>query len=193
MTTNEMETAAPSSAHGSPHGDDRRNFLSAAMAFCVGALATLVPAVVGVFAFLDPLRRTGDDARRLRITTLDALPDDGVPRRFPVQATRTDAWSQLPSEPIGAVYLRRMGDEVTAHNAVCPHAGCFVEFRDSPDIYQCPCHDSRFEPDGARIDPETCPAPRDLDSLAVDVDDNGEVWVEFENFRAGTQEKMEEA
>ena len=67
-----------------------------------------------------------------RVTTLDSIPNDGLPRKFPIIASRTDAWNKFPDAPIGAIYLRRTGEKkVEALNVVCPHAGCFVDFKSS--------------------------------------------------------------
>jgi Rieske Fe-S protein len=55
--------------------------------------------------------------------------------------------------------------------------------------YLCPCHNSTFALDGKINDPDS-PAPRGLDELAVEVRKNGEVWVKFQNYRAGVSEKI---
>ena len=89
---------------------------------------------------LDPLWRRGPKGSAIRVTTLDALPPDGVPRKFPVLATRVDAWNKFTEVPIGAVYLRRTADgKVQALNVVCPHAGCFVDYLASRGSFLCPC------------------------------------------------------
>src|SRR5262249_50095213 len=125
-----------------------------------------------------------------KVTTLDALPADGVPRKFPVIAAKSDAWSKFPDAPIGAVYLRRTKDDkVEALNAVCPHAGCFVDFSAERGIFRCPCHDSSFALDG-KIAGAKSPSPRALDALDVKVDTDGAVWVTFQNFIAGRADKV---
>src|SRR5207302_9220658 len=114
------------SAMDAPNG--RRDFLKKAAAAVIGIVLGLVPLATGITFLLDPLRRKGGSGRAVRVTTLDALPDDGVPRKFPVLATRIDAWNKFTEVPIGAVYLRRTKDgQVQAFNVVCPHAGCFVD------------------------------------------------------------------
>jgi Rieske Fe-S protein len=124
------------------------------------------------------------------ITNLEALPNDGVPRKFPVLATRVDAWNRTSQVPIGAVYLRRTGEhQVEAFNVVCPHAGCFVDFQPDHNRYLCPCHNSTFNVNG-KIDDRASPAPRGLDSLAVELRADKEVWVQFQNFQAGRPEKI---
>jgi len=169
---------------------DRRGFFTRLFAGLVGCLAGLVPAGAGVWAFLDPLERKTGEIGFLRVASIDSLPDDGIARRFPVVADRTDSWNRYLNEPIGAVYLRRLegGSEVQAFNAICPHAGCFVGFNIEQNEFQCPCHNSTFQPDGVRVSPEQSPSPRDLDRLRVDLPKlaQGEVWIEFKNFETGT-------
>jgi menaquinol-cytochrome c reductase iron-sulfur subunit len=139
--------------------------------------------------FLDPLRRSTAASGAVPVTTLDALPDDGVPYKFPVLATRVDAWNKFTQVPIGAVYLRRTAEgKVQAFNVVCPHAGCFVDFLADKGHYLCPCHNSSFSVTGQIAD-RSSPAPRGLDSLDVEVRGK-EVWVKFQNFQAGRAEKV---
>src|SRR5579864_6002522 len=81
------------------------------IATLIGLVVGIFPFAAGVFTFANPLRKRkeeGDEPGRLvRITTLAAVPDDGIPRQFPVIADRQDAWTRYPDEAIGAVYLRR--------------------------------------------------------------------------------------
>jgi menaquinol-cytochrome c reductase iron-sulfur subunit len=181
------------SSSASPKAADpnRRNFLVKAAAVFIGGIISVVPFVIGLAAALDPLRRKADGGNFLRIAPLDAIPADGVPRRFAVLADRTDAWNKFANEPIGSVYLRRTGDKIEALNSICPHAGCFVDFVATADCYKCPCHNSAFSMDGAIIQPS--PSPRAMDSLNVDVRNEGEnkfVWVQFENFYTGITKKL---
>jgi len=169
---------------------DRRGFFKAALAVVIGGAAVLVPMAAGLMVLIDPLRRKSGAGGAVKVTTLEALPDDGVPRRFPVIAAKTDAWNKFKESPIGAVYLRRTGDgKVEALNVVCPHAGCFVDFTADDKRFHCPCHKSSFEMDGTIADPKS-PSPRALDSLTVKVDADGAVWVAFQNFQAGRRDKI---
>lgn len=156
----------------------------------VGAVALIVPAVAGLLVLLDPLRRRPAAGNLVRVASLSALPEDGEPRKFPVLATRIDAWNRTPNVPIGAVYLRRTGaNQVRALNVVCPHAGCFVDFNASGRNFHCPCHNSSFALNGEIADPKS-PSPRGLDELPVEVRADGEIWVAFRNFRAGVAEQV---
>lgn len=156
----------------------------------VGGIITLIPAAAGLFVWLDPLRRmrSGTTAGFTRITSLAALRSDGTPRKFTVYADRVDAWTRTPATPVGAVYLRRTGDRsVEALQTICPHAGCFVDYRPDSRDFLCPCHNSTFSIDGAINDPKS-PSPRPMDTLPLELRE-GEVWVRFESFQAGLTEK----
>ena len=168
----------------------RRDFLKEACAGFIGLLLGLVPLAAGLTVFLDPLRRKSTSTGAVWITNLEALPNDGLPRKFPVLATRVDAWNRTSQVPIGAVYLRRTGERhVEALNVVCPHAGCFVDFQPDRGRYLCPCHNSTFSVSG-KIDDRASPAPRGLDSLSVELREDKQVWVQFQNFQAGRPEKI---
>lgn len=176
--------------HVSPPPPDRRNFITRAAAVVIGGLVTLIPATAGLLVLFDPLRRKSDAGGAVLVASLNALPETGEPRKFPVLATRVDAWNRTPNVPVGAVYLQRMKDNsVRALNVVCPHAGCFVDFRPKQGHFHCPCHDSSFSVDGKILDPKS-PSPRPLDNLQVEIRNRTEIWVKFQNFRAGTHEKI---
>jgi menaquinol-cytochrome c reductase iron-sulfur subunit len=184
--------------HQTPQAIERRNFLVKAAAAITGGIAALFPFAVGLFTFADPLRRRSADNGDgfLRVTSLDAVPDDGVPRQFAILSDRTDSWSRFPNEPIGAIYLRRKNDEKApiAFNAICPHAGCFVDYAAERNLFQCPCHNSAFQLDGSIIQPS--PSPRDLDQLQCEVrtvEGRQEIWVKFQDFLPGREEAIPRA
>jgi menaquinol-cytochrome c reductase iron-sulfur subunit len=168
----------------------RRSFLKGLVIAAISAVLGLVPFGAGLAVFLDPLRHRAGASHAVRVATLDAVPPDGVPRKFPVLASRVDAWNKFSDTPIGAVYLRRTPDgRIEALNVVCPHAGCFVDFVPARDCFVCPCHNSIFNLNGRIADPAS-PAPRAMDSLPVEVRNQKEIWVTFENFQAGRVEKI---
>jgi menaquinol-cytochrome c reductase iron-sulfur subunit len=170
---------------------DRRSFFKKLAANVIGAVITLVPLTSGLALWLDPMRRRTKSAGQLvRVANLSALPEDGLPRKFAVIASRVDAWNRSPETVIGAVYLRREKDgKPRAFNVVCPHAGCFVDYNAGRGAYFCPCHNSTFALDGRINDPKS-PSPRGLDELEVEIRDDSEVWVKFQNYRAGISKKI---
>jgi Rieske Fe-S protein len=173
-----------------PENPGRRGFLTKAAAAIIGGLAGLFPALAGLTVILDPLRHKQKAGGFTRVATLEGVPNDGVPRKFRVVADRQDAWNKFTNVPVGAVYLRRVGEKtVEAFNVVCPHAGCFVDFMPERKSYLCPCHNSTFGLDG-KIQDAKSPSPRGLDSLEVELRDGGEIWVRFQNYQAGHHEKI---
>ena len=168
--------------------EPRRSFLTSIGALVVGAIASLAPIAAGATAPLDPLRRGRGRSDMVLVTRLSAIPEGGAPQKFTVEADRVDAWSTYRNTPIGAVYLRRTENGVAALNVVCPHAGCFVGLAPDKSRFACPCHKSSFDLDGAVNDPAS-PSPRDMDALEVEVRNGDEVWVRFQNFLPGRDEK----
>ncbi len=186
-----------SSPDKSSAAEPRRGFLAKAVALACGGVTLLAPAAVGVVAFLNPLRQKSLSGGFLKITTLPVLPEDGAPRRFSVIADRVDAWNRYARQPIGSIFLRRTGENdrpVEALQVICPHAGCTIEYQKTAQRgkFVCPCHVANFDLSGKRTDKKS-PSPRDMDTLEVEMRNNTEVWVKFENFRTGAAKKIAEA
>jgi Rieske Fe-S protein len=182
-----------SNSHKLAEANSRRDVFKQAIALFCGALALLIPGVAGMAALLDPLRRKGNSGGGfLRLASMEALPEDGTPRKFPVIAERTDAWTRFPAEPVGAVFLRRVGKQVVALQATCPHAGCSIDFQGMEPTngkFFCPCHGADFDLFGKRLQPRSV-SPRDMDSLEVEIRSRNEVWVKFQTFQSGATKKI---
>ena len=171
-----------------PCAEGRRGFFQKLLAGVIGAALALVPTGVGLTFLLDPLRRKTSAGGAVRVTTLDSLPADGVPRKFSLLTSRVDAWNK--SNTLKSIYLRRTPEgKLEALNASCPHAGCFVDFKPDTGKFLCPCHDSLFAADGKIASPSS-PAARALDSLDVELRNEKEVWVKFQDFEAGKPAKI---
>lgn len=167
----------------------RRGFLAGLAAIVGAVVALLTPIGAAIASLLHPMREKSAGGMEYRVATLDSLPDNGEPRKFPIIADRGDAWNRFPQEPIGAIFLRKLGPkQVVAINVVCPHAGCFITFDAGKKGFYCPCHQGNFDLEGKRTDAKS-PSPRDLDTLVCEIRDNA-VWVKFENYRTGTTEKI---
>ncbi|WP_254546577.1 FAD-dependent oxidoreductase [Halomarina pelagica] len=79
---------------------------------------------------------------------------------------RADAATPAPGEarvvrhdgrPVGQ--YRDEGGELHTVSAVCTHMDCIVDWNDAEKTWDCPCHGSRFDPDGSVLDG---PAVEDL-------------------------------
>jgi quinol---cytochrome c reductase iron-sulfur subunit, bacillus type len=90
-------------------------------------------------------------------------------------------------QDLGAVWLRRSADgSILALSATCPHLGCGIG-QDASGGFACPCHDSRFGPDGAH---QKGPSPRDMDPLPVKVEE-GRVLVQALRFATGVKARRQ--
>jgi Rieske Fe-S protein len=74
----------------------------------------------------------------------------------------------------------------TVLSSVCPHEGCNVSWRDDTGGFYCPCHDSYFAPDGARL---SGPARRGLDPLPTR-EENGMLQVQYQTFVNNTEGRI---
>lgn len=72
--------------------------------------------------------------------------------------------------PEASAILIRGLDGFQALSLTCPHLGCTVEATSAG--FSCPCHGSRFGPDGAVL---RGPAREPLRALRVELDQNGQL------------------
>ena len=165
-------------------GTSRRGLLEvlAVVGGVAGCSAVVIPATRFLIA---PAAGGAGEGRWIRTVRLDVL-REGEPKRVAIVADHHDAWTLEKNVELGAAWLVRTGDSVRAWSTVCPHLGCAVDRSQSQPGFNCPCHDSSFDPDGRRLNG---PSPRDLDALETRIDD-GFVLIEFRRFRQGTPEKV---
>lgn len=91
----------------------------------------------------------------------------GEPSVFPVNSVTT-----LKSRKI---FIVRDGDSFKAISVVCQHLGCAVEFSKEKNIFECPCHGSKYYRNGVNF---AGPAPRPLNHFEVIIDDSGKLVVD---------------
>ncbi|MBC8244037.1 MAG: Rieske 2Fe-2S domain-containing protein [Verrucomicrobia bacterium] len=169
---------------------ERRGFIKFLCAF-IGTLISAVPFGAGVWSYLDPLAKRnkggGGGDGFVRVASLDAIPADGTPAKFSIVADKVDAWNRFSNVSIGAVYLRLVDGMPSALHTVCPHLGCFVDYRPGKKDFFCPCHNSNFKLDGSIVEGVS---PRAMDGLRIEVRNKTEVWVKFQNFQPGHSHKV---
>ena len=98
----------------------------------------------------------------LRLPKAAVLPSPS--KKFRVELPEALAPGQPFVPPGRSVAVFRDPDGVYALSTVCTHLGCIV--KQSATGFDCPCHGSRFAPDGSVI---RGPAPKALPWLAVSV------------------------
>jgi cytochrome b6-f complex iron-sulfur subunit len=136
-----------------PEGISRRRFVQGLLGFSV--VATIAGAIVPVIGYLwPPAQRASTGGGRVSAGTVKDLPV-GQAKVMPVN-----------DKPVIVVNTSTGG--IKAFSAICTHLGCVVEWNQSKQIIQCPCHDGRFNPStGAVI---SGPPPTALPSVQVVVD-----------------------
>ena len=80
-----------------------------------------------------------------------------------------------PASGDPAIVIQPKADKFVAFDAVCPHAGCTVEYDQSAAIMVCPCHGSQFNAATGAV--ETGPAPTGLNPIAIAKGGNGQLYV----------------
>ena len=73
------------------------------------------------------------------------------------------------------VYIVRTENGFYAVAAVCTHLGCVTQWKPELGIIACPCHGSKFKPDGTKIEG---PAPRPLPHFAISLTADGLLQVD---------------
>jgi Rieske Fe-S protein len=170
------ESDAPRAAPPAP--DSRRDVLQTAAVSCAGGAAVL--ALWPLATVLVPDGDEGASSREAPFVDAGDAADvrPGMPLFVPLRVVARDGWSSQVQD-LGAAFLLRTSDGITALSAACPHLGCGVQ--EAPGGFTCPCHDSRFDAAGK---PLHGPSPRALDPLPVRIE-KGRVLVQALRFEAG--------
>ncbi len=189
--SNETSTNSASSGTGAEK-KDRRAFMKLGVAGGIGLCAVGAPICAGARAAISPVFQVSESGKFYPLIAEAELTEK--PLKMPIIDAKKDAWTVIPDQKIGSVFLRKSKDgKIIAIHSLCPHAGCAVQAgpiknpktNEEEELFYCPCHAAHFDLDGVRLDGVS---PRDLDTLETKIE-NGTVFVKFENFAFGTPEK----
>jgi thiosulfate dehydrogenase [quinone] large subunit len=81
-----------------------------------------------------------------------------------------------PKEGVPALVVQVKRGVFRAFSAVCPHAGCQVEFDQQSDLFLCPCHGSVFNGSTGAV--QQGPATTGLSSIPIALGSNGQLYVD---------------
>src|SRR5215471_6292616 len=145
----------PGAAPDSPEAMSRRQFF---MKMGVGsvAVAAMGTAVFG-YQYLSPNV----------LYEPSPIVDAGKPDQYPPDSVTLD--------PQTAIYVVRTAEGFFALSAICTHLGCLTAYKSDLGMIACPCHGSKFNKDGVKIEG---PAPRPLPWLRMWMSDEGNLMVD---------------
>ncbi|MGF1616577.1 MAG: ubiquinol-cytochrome c reductase iron-sulfur subunit [Acidimicrobiia bacterium] len=140
----------------------RREFLAKGWKWGLGLIGA-----AGVWTSWDLLRHleTGAFGGKVRTVAPSAIPDTGA-----------------VEVPAARAYLVRIDGEIRALSVKCPHLGCKVPYCPSSNQFECPCHGSFFNRAGEY---RSGPSPRGMDGYAVEVGEDGLVYVDTDETLLG--------
>ena len=73
-----------------------------------------------------------------------------------------------------SIVIQATAGKFVAFDAVCPHAGCTVEYDQSASLIVCPCHGSQFNAASGAV--EAGPAPTGLNPITIAKGSNGQLY-----------------
>jgi thiosulfate dehydrogenase [quinone] large subunit len=82
---------------------------------------------------------------------------------------------QDPSSGDPALVVQPAAGTFVAFDAVCPHAGCTVQYSDTARLFICPCHGSEFNGRTGAV--EVGPAQSGLTELKIAEGSDGDLYV----------------
>jgi Rieske Fe-S protein len=161
------------------HDQGRRNFL---LLIPLGIFAALAGAVAtAALRFLRPTE-TAQDSEWLNVGAVAQLKGD-QPIMRSVVAEHRAGWASTREEHF--VYVLP-GQNSQVVSSICPHEGCNVTWRGDSNQFVCPCHDSFFGADGARL---SGPSRRGLDPLPSR-EENGMLQIQYRFFVNNTEDRQ---
>jgi menaquinol-cytochrome c reductase iron-sulfur subunit len=110
---------------------------------------------------------------------------EGTPAQSNISVDTIDGWVKSSSQE--ALWVVRTGDRALTFTATCPHLGCKVNWVAEQNQYFCPCHNSFFEKEGARV---SGPTARGLDALENRIT-GGKIEVVFRRYKGLLGKKIE--
>jgi thiosulfate dehydrogenase (quinone) large subunit len=83
---------------------------------------------------------------------------------------------QDPATGDPSIVIQPRSGQFVAFDAVCPHAGCTVEYDPNAQVIICPCHGSQFSAGTGAV--EVGPAATGLKKLTIAEGSNGQLYVD---------------
>ncbi len=156
----------------------RRKFMEVGIFAITGSIAAVSTAALARFA-------VGPSFEKEQVKWIEVDPEDVQDEadgfaRVVLEYETKDGW--LTDNTRTLAYIKRIKEnEVIAISAGCTHLGCIVTWDEEQQIFQCPCHDGRYDADGIVI---SGPPPAPLERHKTKVED-GKILLSTETIPYG--------
>jgi menaquinol-cytochrome c reductase iron-sulfur subunit len=129
----------------------RRDFIKVT----TGIVGEIIGAVIGlpaVYYMIDPALREGAKEAWIPIGKLENM-EIGKPYPFSFTRVQVNGWERTSTSRGGFVIRNSDGpDDLFILNSQCTHLACTVNWSENDQVYLCPCHDAKFDPQGEVLD-----------------------------------------
>jgi Rieske Fe-S protein len=127
---------------------NRRKFMEVGIYTITGAITVVSGIALARFAVGPSLRP--EKGKWIEVDLNDSGEGNPGFKRVVLEYERKDGW--LIASAKSLAYVKRVKeDEVIAISATCTHLGCIVTWDDKQQIFKCPCHNGRYNPEGQVI------------------------------------------
>jgi len=143
---------------------NRRDFMKTTVVVVGGVIGAAV-GIPAIGYLIDPaLKGGGSKEAWIPIGKMADMPEVGKPYPFSFTRVQVNGWERTATSYGGFVIRKSEApDDLLILNSRCTHLGCTVNWREDANAFLCPCHDAKFDPEGAVLDG---PPPRPLDRYA---------------------------
>ena len=162
---------------------NRRKFMEIGIYSIGGTIAAASSVVLTTFAVGPSFNQ--DKSKWIEVELEAAAGEDAGFERVVLEYETKDGW--LTNTERTLAYVKRTKvDEVIAISAGCTHLGCIVTWNEDENIFQCPCHDGRYDADGKVI---AGPPPAPLNRHKIKIEDE-KIYVSTETVPYGGDSRV---
>ena len=137
----------------------RRDFIKVT----TGIVGGIIGAVIGlptVYYLIDPALREGAKEAWIPVGKLEDM-ELGKPYPFSFTRVQVNGWERTATSHGGFIIRKSDApDNLLILNSRCTHLACTVNWSEADQVFLCPCHDAKFDPEGAVLDG---PPPKPLE------------------------------
>jgi menaquinol-cytochrome c reductase iron-sulfur subunit len=152
--------------HERGDGISRRGFVTGAVAFIGGIIASII-GIPAIGYLISPGLKKRVTDEWVPVAKMYDLSVD-IPTLSTFTRTSQAGWERTATS-YGVYIIRKTDETLDVFSNACTHLSCRVTWDEAQEAFICPCHDGRFAKDGSII---SGPQPRALDRFEYKVEDD---------------------